>query len=330
MEKINTYICSLKDDKACAVTFTTDDALYRSCLFYLSKFKEYGLKGTAAFTTDFVADGGNSNFSVENGFGTWEHWQEFFSEGCFDIANHSKSHPYLDKLAAETLDLEINQTRQTLQNYFPGYKILSMANPFVVTNNTVDEYIRQLHFSARNGQNGFNSLSPSEDEWYHLNFQTALHNTTAEAMNEWIDKALITQSWLIEMWHGVDGQGWEAPPSEVCGRHLEYLSLKLDTVWNGTMDEVTQYLREKQHAMVKTLLQDQSHIAVTLTTDLDAALFNYPLTLKTTIPTGWTHVRIRCGQQEVLPDIQEKDGLQYVLYDVIPNTGLIILENRAL
>ena len=74
MNDIST-ICNLKDDKSCAVTFTTDDALYRSCLFYRSKFEEYGLRGTVAITADFVCPSTNSDITENNGYGNWEQWK---------------------------------------------------------------------------------------------------------------------------------------------------------------------------------------------------------------------------------------------------------------
>ncbi|MBP7175256.1 MAG: polysaccharide deacetylase family protein [Thermoclostridium sp.] len=332
-----TTICALKDDKACAVSFTTDDALYRSCVFYQSRFKEYGLKGTIMPPTHFICPSPNKDFSESNGFASWEQWQAFLSEGCFDVANHTISHPFLDKISSEQLEDEVNGAQAVLRERFPGQKVICMANPYVITNDAIDAVIRQRHFSARNGGDGYNSLDPTDRQWYRLDFQTALHHSTAEIMNPWIDHAIEKKLWLIEMWHGVDGQWWEPPAAQECDRHLAYLSGKLDTVWSGTMEEVTLYLREKQHATIKTELANESELHISLKTDLDTSLFDFPLTLKTVVPYSWNRVCMvngsqeqslsarENGNQEHSLDVRENDGYRTVYYDVVPNTGTIIL-----
>ena len=323
--KMTTIICDLKGDKACAVTFTTDDALYKSCLLYLSKFKELGLKGTAAFTLDMIKSNSEASGSENSDSGTWNEWRNFMNEGYFDIANHTKSHAYLDKLPREDLEIEVNETRRILMRHFPEQKILCMANPYVVSSDAVDKVIKQQHYSARNGVVGFNNLNPNDQEWYHLNFQLALHDTKVETMNEWIDQACSNHAWLIELWHGVDGQGWEPPSLETLSAHLSYLAGQLDTVWNGTMDEVTQYIRERQSARVETTVLENDQIMVKLKTNLNSSLFNYPLTLKTTLLDNWTKIIMTQGNRTTHPATSLIDGVRCVIYDALPDAGYIIL-----
>ena len=322
--KPDTTICRLKDDKACAVTFTTDDALYRSCVFYQSRFKEYGLKGTLVFSTHFISPP-PKNMPECNDFASWEQWQAFLSEGHFDVANHTKSHPYLNQITPEQLEDEINGAQEVLREKFPGQKVLCFASPYVVTDEASEAVIRQRHFSARNGGGGFNSLNPTEHEWYWLKLQAALHDSTAEGMNAWVDQAIEGNLWLIEMWHGVDGQWWEPPAAEECDKHLLYLSGKLGTVWNGTMEEVTLYIRERQHASVVTEYKNETELHVFLETDLDSSLFDYPLTLRTEVPPDWNAARLICGNQDQTLAVREMDGHQVVYYDAVPNTGTLIL-----
>lgn len=322
--QITTSICDLNGNKACAVTFTTDDALYKSCLFYNSRFKKYGLKGTAVITLDMVAEE-NAKRMPGDESGTWDQWRDIVDQGCFDIANHTKSHTNLDKLSPDELEIEINKTRKILLSNFPGQKVLCMANPYVVTNDMIDDIIRQQHYSARNGEGGFNTVDPSDNEWYRLNFKVALHDTSAEDMNAWVDKAVLNHNWLIELWHGIDGQGWEPPTSAVCDSHLSYLAMNLSSVWNGTMNEVTQYIREKQNANIETTFTNNGRIMIILNVNLDTSLFTYPLTLKTTLPEGWTGARIIQGNHIESAFAQHEGNTVYVVYDAVPNAGKIML-----
>jgi hypothetical protein len=92
------------------------------------------------------------------------------------------------------------------------------------------------------------------------------------------------------------------------------------------MEEVTLYLREKQHATVVTEFINESEIQISLKTDLDDSLFNYPLTLKTEVPSDWKEVRLICGSQEQTLAAREKDGHKVVSYNAVPNTGIIVLK----
>lgn len=319
-----TTLCNLKGDKTCAVTFTTDDNLYRCCQFYLSRFKKYGLRGTLMFTTDFMVPSYIEMVTEENGFATLEQWRDFIAEGYFDVGNHTKSHPFLNKITPDQLQDEVNVNQARLRELFPGQKIVSLANPYVVTNEDIDAVVAQQHYSARNGQGGYNSLDPDEKKWFRLDFQNPLHDSTAELMNTWVDEAIEKKAWLIEMWHGVDGVSWEPPSSEECDKHLYYLSQHLDTVWNGTMEEVTLYIRERQHATVKTEC-GESEMRVTLSHDLDPSLFDYPLTLKTQVPSHWKGVVLSCNGREETLQVKSNDGSGLIYYDVVPNKGPVII-----
>ena len=64
-----------------------------------------------------------------------------------------------------------------------------------------------------------------------------------------------------------------------------------------------------------------SKINLTLTDDLDDEVFDYPLLLRTEIPSSWKKVKIAQGKnvQKIIPVIE--NGINYVYYEAIPDKG---------
>jgi len=310
MEIGKTFICPIKDDKRAIVTFTFDDALYKPAIFFTSDLSKRSLKGTFAITTNFVFESDGNDFN-----GTWVQWKNLIDVYKFDVANHSKSHLDLTKATAEELEEGINHARSILISRFKGKKVLCMVNPFNATNDTVDKKISEYHYAARNGIEGFNSISPSDKEWLRLNYKGVYHDTSAQEMNKWIDESIKNNLWLIEMIHGVNSIGWEAAPDHVFSDHFEYVSNKVKEIWNATFEEATLYLREVQRSFVIVKIEDQRAI-VRLTNDL-SSYFDYPLTLKTIVPNE--NVKL-ISKGKYLPFNVKREGNKILAYySVIPN-----------
>ncbi len=309
MEIGKTTICRIKDDKKAIVTFTFDDALYKPAVFFTHELTKYDLTGTFAVTTNFVRDSDGDDVN-----GTWEQWKNLINSK-FNVANHSKSHRDLTKLQSAELEEEINGARRKLISEFKGQKVLCMINPFNATNEVVDRKISEQHFAARNGIEGYNSVDPSERDWLRLNYKGVYHNTTSEEMNRWIDEVIKNKLWLIEMIHGVDGIGWEAVPGYIFSEHFAYVSSKRENIWNATFEDATLYIRETQSASVSSKFEDQK-IIVNLTVDLPS-YFDYPLTLKTFVPSQ--DVMVISNGKSISFKLKKEEEKNFVYYDVIPN-----------
>ena len=59
-------------------------------------------------------------------------------------------------------------------------------------------------------------------------------------MKSWIDTTLNHQNiWLVLVFHGVDGIGWEALTSELLKEYFEYMKSEEDDLWIATFGDVT-------------------------------------------------------------------------------------------
>ncbi|BBJ27292.1 polysaccharide deacetylase family protein [Athalassotoga saccharophila] len=309
MEIGNTFICSIKDDKKAIITFTFDDALYKPAIFFSSELSKRGLKGTFAITTNFVRDSNGNDVN-----GTWEQWINLINASKFDVANHSKSHLDLTKLTPEELEEEINHARKILISKFKGQKVLCMVNPFNATNDVVDKKISEFHYAARNGIEGYNSISPPDKEWLRLNYKGIYHDTSATEMKKWIDESIKNNLWLIEMIHGVNGIGWEAAPDNVFRDHFDYVSSKKEEIWNATFEEATMYIREVQSTSINLKIEDRK-VNVKLKNNLQP-YFDYPLTLKTIVPNE--DIKLTSNGRYIPFNIKREENRIFVYYEAIP------------
>jgi beta-galactosidase len=312
-----TEVCELKDDKKAVYTFTTDDGIFSAILFFNKEFKRLNLRGSMALICSKLN-------GCEQGF------QAIVEQGYMDVTNHSKTHPKFSMVKdTAVLENEIIGSQKQLKSMFKGQDVITMCNPNVVNTDLADSLIVKSHYAARNGRTGYNSLNPTRHEWYHLNYFATYHydtNISAKAteLNANVDGALTGRNWLIILSHGLGFNRNEMPKEEFTA-HFEYVASKSDSLWCGTFNEVTKYLREKQHAAVRVKECNATKIIVSITHDLDAKLFNYPLTLKTRVPSKLKSIIITQAGKSQTVKVQSKNGLSYVYYDAVPNSGDIVL-----
>lgn len=312
-----TEVCELKDDKKAVYTFTTDDGVFSAILFFNTEFKRLNLKGSMALICNRLK-------GYEQGF------QAIVEQGYFDVTNHSMTHPKFSMVKDTTvLENEIIGSQNLLKSMFKGQDVITMCNPNVINTDLADSLIARSHFAARNGRTGYNSLNPSFKEWYHLNYFATYHYDTnlsakAKELNANVDSALVGRRWLIILAHGLGFNRNEMPKEEFTN-HFEYVASKSDSLWCGTFNEVTKYLREKQHAVVKIKECNATKIIVTITHDLDAKLFDYPLTLKTRVPSKLKNILITQSGKSKLVKVISNNGISFVYYDAFPNGGDVVL-----
>jgi len=314
-DDIQATICDALDNKKAIMTFTSDDGLYNSVVKYNEIFKKYNIKGTVALATGTVT--GENNVRITS---TWQQWRDLLKDGKIDIANHTHSHTSLPALEYARLDYEINDAQREIKKELPGQQVIAMCNPFVGKSDRTDEVIKQNHYSARNGEKGFNTLSPSANEWYRLNYQYVLSSTKEKDMNRWIDSAIKNSKWLIEVWHGIDGDDWEPSTYKICDAHMKYAVGKKE-LWIATLSEVTKYIQEHQASNIE-IKKDNNNVTLSVTHTLNPEIFNYPLTVKIAIDKDVKSAIAR--QNRNLIECRIENGELFL--NVVPSKDKIIIE----
>jgi hypothetical protein len=82
-------------------------------------------------------------------------------------------------------------------------------------------------------------------------------------------------------------------------------------------------MRERMSATVDGKMEGNK-IAVKLSHSLDPAMYNQPLTLRTSVPSSWKKATITQGDKT--QQVVVKNGV--IIYDVMPNKGDAVIVNK--
>ena len=146
--------------------------------------------------------------------------------------------------------------------------------------------------------------------------------------DEWYDLRghLLVPGFIDVHVHGVEGIGWEAIPRPTLAAFFDHLAAARNRVWVATFRDVAKYMRERQHATVRTrTTPDGAAPRIALTHTLDPALYDLPLTLKTYVPAGWTRVRVTQGSTSSELTPSRDAGGTFVMYPARPNAEDVVL-----
>ena len=95
----------------------------------------------------------------------WDEMRDVYDG--FTIANHSLSHPYLERISIEDARRDIEEGRDRLQQFF-GQAVLGFAYPYGTYNKAVAEAIREAgHVYARTVRNVEQPFPPADAMEFH-------------------------------------------------------------------------------------------------------------------------------------------------------------------
>ncbi|HIV02050.1 MAG TPA: Ig-like domain-containing protein, partial [Candidatus Aphodoplasma excrementigallinarum] len=344
--ELSTEILKVKDGKDAIYTITMDDGYGQSTDRYFRPwFEKYNLVGTGLnICTTMLSD----ELYAQNAL-------EMTENGILDIISHSYTHPTTEAGLDANLEQEIIGSQEFLRDFFPGQDVLSYGPGNGVMTEAGSALLSQYYYASRAGTRGWNSLDMTEEEYYDIKVQGVVGRSgdtwwdnslpydgeTAESMNTWVDHAIDTNTWLVEMWHSIcwdDGTGsgdyvndhgihaYRPIPHDIAEKHLQYVSQLQEEgkIWVAKFDDVIRYMRERQNATLVDNATKTSRV-ITLTHDLDPALFNYALTLKSEVPADWRYAKIEQNLGTQTAEVFEEDGKYYIMYNVYPNEGDIVI-----
>ncbi len=286
---------------------------------------------------DFPPLEGESYELLDEVDASWDALRIYASQG-HEFASHMVTHPRLAALDEANIVYELEKSREELLNQLGDLHTFSAEVPFGTENERAMEYAHKVYPALRNRMpasyltelnRGSRRRQPGEAETEYVQWQRgATTRTPLPMMKSWIDTTLNHQNiWLVLVFHGVDGIGWEALPSKLLEEYFKYMRSKEDDLWIATFGDVTKYIRERMNSVINTKKKGRK-ITVDITHTLDTTMYNIPLTVKTYIPSRWEKVSVKQGENEsTVYQMQDSTGY-YVLYQAIPNFSKVSLSYR--
>jgi peptidoglycan/xylan/chitin deacetylase (PgdA/CDA1 family) len=264
---------------------------------------------------------------------TWDDFRKDAAEG-YEIASHSITHATMPGLDEANIKYELEKSKEEILRELGPKYTFSCEVPYGYENERVMQVAYKIYPAFRNRMpepwlkeiDRAKRETPGNTDKDYIQWQRgATTKTPLPLMKSWVDTvANKNNTWLVLVFHGIDGLGYEALPSTLLDEYFQYIKSKSDQLWVATFGDVTRYMREREAAKVSGA-EKGSGITVTLSHSLDKSMYYLPLTLKTYVPSDWKNVKAVQGKNSSQLSVNKDEKGSYVLYQAEPNQTVIVL-----
>ncbi len=268
---------------------------------------------------------------------TWDDLKALAAQG-FEFSSHTITHPRLAVLDEANLVYELEKSREDILDHLGPKHTFTVECPFGTEDERVVRSALARYPASRNRLpepfleelDRWNDKAPTASAKEYVQWQRGvLTATPMSQMKGWIDTIAGRENiWLVLVFHGVDGIGWEPRTGAELEEYFGYIKSLEDRLWVATFQDVTKYMRERMRSRVTTIRKGKT-IEIGLRHDLPGGIYDLPLTLKTFVPAGWPAVEVKQGNRtmSLRPARDARGG--FVLFQAVPNAGLVTLTKRS-
>lgn len=185
---------------------------------------------------------------------TWDDLAVLAERG-HEIASHTVTHPRLAVLDEANLVYELETSRLEILDQLGARHAFSVECPYGTEDERVMEYALERYPASRNRMpvpfleelNRWSDRDPGASDRPYVQWQRgALGDTPMSLMKSWIDTAAEHDGiWLVLVFHGVDGIGWEPRTGADLQELFEHIAARRDRLWVATFGDVARYLLER-------------------------------------------------------------------------------------
>ena len=303
--------------RSAAISYTFDDGCSNQFAVAIPMFDKKGFKLTLFIVT------GNSLFPG------WSKLQNAAIKG-HEIASHTVTHANLGQLSDSQQTIELKNSRDAINANISGQKCVTMAYPFCVPGK--NSIVSQYYIAARTCSGQLAPATPANFmsiSSFGCGSQGAVRTT--QDFNDKANEAAAAKSWCVFLIHGIDNDGGYSPVSTATLQgSVDYMSANGDKFWVETFGNVARYILERNAASVKETATGDDSITLQVTDNLDDAIFNYPITLRRPLPANWPAADVSQNNKPVNVQIVDVASKKYVMFDVVPDGGNVIISKNAL
>jgi oligosaccharide reducing-end xylanase len=296
--------------KSAAVSYTFDDGMASLASIAIPMFNEpnFGFKLTA--------------YPVINWGPNWTALQNAAAAG-HEISSHTMSHPHMSGMSIPSQTTELANSQSTINSHIPGLQCDTLAWPYCEPGN--EALAATYYIAARHCQGFIEGNTPSN--FYEISSiicGSSGVNSTAAFIAKF-DSVTASKGWCVFLIHGVNEGAYSPLSSAALRGGLEYLNTHRSTLWVQTFGNVVRYIRERNAVSVTELSNQGAIITLQVTDTLNDANYNYPITIRRPLPAGWTFVNVSQDGHAVTSSIVDVNSIQYVMFDVVPDGGNVVL-----
>ncbi len=321
---VTTEVARWPGGKAGAVSLTYDDNSPNQFRVALPLMRRFGLPATFHVITGEISRESLPSWGLLKGL----------TEEGFEISSHSVTHAHLDALDDANLAYELDKSRRDILDHLGPLQTFTVECPYGTEDERVVRAALERYPASRNRLpepfleelNRDSERDPRASAKEYVQWQRGvLTATPMDLMTSWVD---ITASrgniWLVLVFHGVDGVGWEPKTGAELESYFSYIRDRGDQLWVATFRDVVKYMRERMSARVASSRTGRD-ITVELSHDLPRDLYDLPLTLRTAVPADWDMVEVRQAGKAMTAAASRDGRGTFVQYRAAPNGGTIVV-----
>jgi len=262
---------------------------------------------------------------------TWDSIRSYANHG-YEFASHTITHAHMAVLDTTNMFYELQKSKEDIRDQLGEKYTFAAEIPFGIEHPRAMKYALPAYDALRNLMpdpymleinRGYKAQPGSSDKEYVQWQRGATTKTPLPLMKSWVDTTLAHNNiWLVLVFHGIDGMGYEALPSELLNTYFQYIKNHENEIWVATFSDAAKYMRERMHATVSTDKKDD-RIIVHLQQSLDSNVYDVPLTLKTYIPDSWKNIEIHQAGNKQQVQLKQDAAGKYILYEAMPGNDEI-------
>lgn len=295
-----------------AVSYTFDDSCSNQFAIAVPMFNEAGFKMTLFSCTNAL-------------FAGWDKLSAAQADG-HEVASHTVNHLRLNQLSASEAISELADSQAAIVANVPGAQALTFAYPYCVSPSD-PSVTGQYYIASRTCSGQIVAKSPTDfQQISSLICGTQGSIKTVADFQSRSSSALASNGWAVYLIHGIDNDGGYSPlESTVLQGSIDFYKENADLFWVDTFSNVARYIRERDDATVTELSSSADSLVVSLTDTLDNAIYNVPVTLRRTLPEGWTSAAVSQAGAPVTSEIVTVGETTYVQFNAVPDAGNVTI-----
>lgn len=347
-------VCLWADDKVAAVSFGIDDNLATEIPDWMEINQTYGgLNLTWNIITSNI--GGMLEPGRAPLAGGWDTWAKMLADG-FRVESHSVTH------AADPVfedgwpgpDWEAAESLLQIDTGLPGHRTTVFTPPgaalkaFNVSMNWRASVVK--YYAAARGFSGPPINPANQIDYFDIRTTAAPSWFVEEVLPPnapgWVVPLQLKnilnpdpdnryyRGWATFFTHSLgstraDLASSSSKETAALAKLFTFIKKNRDDLWVGFIGDVALYGQERDTATLSTTNVDASRITLTLTSQMDPARFNYPLTIKVRLPDAWQNAKATQDGKPVELTPLHYEGAAYALVKAVPDRGEIVLADAG-
>ena len=299
--------------KNAAVSYTFDDNCPNQLPIAIPLFNAYDFRVTMFVPSSWIKDWTGLQIAADQGH---------------EIASHTVTHANLGNLTKAQQLPELKNSQEEINAHIKGHSCRTIAYPYCVPGN--DSLCTSYYIAARHCQGYIEQKTPADFmKISSVTTGTMSSIQTVQNFNVKVEQADSLKGWCVFLIHSIDNDGGYSPTqSAVLRSHLDYMKLHSDRFWVATFGDVVRYIRERNAVTIQEVSNKKTSITIQVSDKLDNLVYNYPVTVRRPLPKHWKSATITQNGQKVKTKISRKGKEKYIMFDIVPDTGEIIISKH--